>query len=103
MKQPLRIVYGTVADKDVPEALGCLPPAIQHYWCAADVPRAMAAEELSHKAASEGRQGVVCDSVEDALHRAISDRQGGELVAVLGSVFTVGEALSALESEPRRG
>lgn len=103
MKQPLRIVYGTVADKDVPEALGCLPPAIQHYWCAADVPRAMAAEELSHKAASEGRQGVVCDSVEDALHRAIADRQGGEMVAVLGSVFTVGEALSALESEPRRG
>ena len=31
--------------------------------------------------------------------QAIQDRQKGELVAVLGSVFTVGEALSALESE----
>ena len=99
MNQPLRIVYGTVADKDVPEALGCLPPAVQHYWCAADVPRALAAEELSHKAAGEGRSGLVCNSVKDAVHQAIQDRQKGELVAVLGSVFTVGEALSALESE----
>ncbi|MDB4676104.1 Mur ligase family protein [Flavobacteriales bacterium] len=100
MNQPLRIVYGAVADKDVPEALGCLPPAVQHYWCAADVPRALAAEELSHKAAGEGRSGLVCNSVKDAVHQAIQDRQKGELVAVLGSVFTVGEALSALESEP---
>ncbi len=98
LNRPLRIVYATVADKDVPEALHCLPAAVQHYWCAADVPRALSAEGLRDQAALAGRKGVLCDSVEAALLQALKDSQAGELVAVLGSVFTVGEALFALES-----
>ncbi|MDA9863705.1 Mur ligase family protein [Flavobacteriales bacterium] len=97
-KRPLRIVFATVADKDVPEALRCLPEAKQHYWSAADIPRAMGAAELQRKAANAGRMGSVHSTVGAALRQAVKDRREDELVAVIGSVFTVGEALSALES-----
>ena len=44
--RPLRLVYAAVADKDVAEALSCLPDTVANHWCAADVPRAMPVEEL---------------------------------------------------------
>lgn len=94
--RPLRIVYGTVADKDVQEALGCLPDAIHHHWCAADVPRAMEVPRLAELAKASGREGSQHASVAEAVRAAVAARQGSELVVVLGSVFTVGEALTAL-------
>ena len=94
--RPLRIVYGTVADKDVQEALGCLPDAVHHHWCAADVPRAMKVARLAELANASGRKGSQHDSVAEAVNAAVDARQGSELVVVLGSVFAVGEALTAL-------
>lgn len=96
MGRPLRLVYGTVADKDVAEALQCLPPAVAHHWCAADVPRAMEVQTLSGLAIKAGRQGQVHASVAEAVQAALKSRQNEEVVVVLGSVFTVGEALTAL-------
>ncbi|RPG81055.1 MAG: bifunctional folylpolyglutamate synthase/dihydrofolate synthase [Crocinitomicaceae bacterium TMED114] len=98
MGRPLRLVFGTVADKDVAEALQCLPPAVEHHWCAADVPRAMAVQTLSDLAVAAGRKGHAHSSVPEAVLSALEARQGDELVVVLGSVFTVGEALTALNA-----
>jgi len=97
LNRPLRMVYAAVADKDVPEALSCLPPSVHNHWCAADVPRAMAAMTLAKLARDAGRSGTVHDSVAEAVLAARQERSADELVVVLGSVFTVGEALSALE------
>ncbi|MGB1572917.1 MAG: glutamate ligase domain-containing protein [Flavobacteriales bacterium] len=96
--RPVRLVYAAVADKDVAEALSCLPETVHNHWCAAEVPRAMPVEELAALASSAGRTGSVHDSVADAVAAARSRRTGQELVVVLGSVFTVGEALTALEA-----
>lgn len=96
LDRPLRIVYATVADKDVEGALSSLPEAVAHHWCAADIPRAMGVDELARRAAAQGRKGTLHDSVASALQAALSDRKDGELVVVLGSVFTIGEALTAL-------
>ena len=97
--RPIRLVYAAVADKDVAEALSCLPETVDNHWCAAEVPRAMPVAELAALASSAGRTGSVHDSVADAVVAARSRRTGQELVVVLGSVFTVGEALTALEAD----
>ena len=98
MDRPLIIVYAAVADKDIEEALACLPPARAHHWCAADVPRAMPVGELQQRAQQQGRVGKAHESVADAVRTAMTERTGNELVVVLGSVFTVGETLAFLKS-----
>ena len=97
--RPLRLLYATVSDKDVPGALACLPDAVAHHWCAAEIPRAMPVEELARQATAVGRSGHVHQSVAEALNAARNQRSGEELVVVLGSVFTVGEALASLGRE----
>ncbi len=97
MGRPLRLIYATVSDKDVEGALACLPEAAGHHWCAADVPRAMPVDELADRAAVLGRMGDRHHSVEAALEVALAVRKGSELIVVLGSVFTVGEALAHLD------
>lgn len=96
--RPIRLVYAAVADKNVAEALSCLPKTVHNHWCAAEVPRAMPVEELAALASGAGRTGSVHGSVADAVAMARSRRTGQELVVVLGSVFTVGEALKALKA-----
>ena len=96
LDRPLRLVYAAVADKDVAEALSCLPDTVANHWCAAGVPRAMPVEELDRLARAAGRVGESHNSVEAALAAACRERKDDELVVVLGSVFTVGEALTAL-------
>lgn len=98
LNRPLRLVYAAVADKDVLEALSCLPPTVYNHWCAADVPRAMEVQALARLAQNAGRQGTAHGSVAEAVLAARQERTADELVVVLGSVFTVGEALTALES-----
>ena len=96
--RPIHLVFAAVADKDIPAALDCLPEVKAHYWCAADVPRAMPVEQLTEQAAKVGRSGSAYGSVAKALEAAKNEAQTqGELTVVLGSVFTVGEALTALE------
>ena len=97
LNRPLRLVYAAVADKDVSEALSCLPQTVHNHWCAADVPRAMAVETLAKLAQEAGRPGSAHNSVAEAVLAARQQRTGDELVVVLGSVFTVGEALTVLE------
>lgn len=95
--RPIHLVFAAVTDKDIPAALACLPPVQAHYWCAADVPRAMPVGQLAEQAANVDRSGVAYSSVGEALRAAMEKAQSqGELTVVLGSVFTVGEALTAL-------
>lgn len=100
LNRPLHMVYGTVADKDVAAALSCLPPARTHHWCAADIPRAMSSTALAERANALGRQGEAHPTVAAALAAAMAQgREDGGLTLVIGSVFTVGEALTALASQ----
>lgn len=95
----IHLVFAAVSDKDIPAALACLPEVKAHYWCAADVPRAMPVEQLAEQAEKAGRSGATYGSVAIALQAARGEAQvQGALTVVLGSVFTVGEALTALDN-----
>lgn len=89
----LRIVLGTVNDKDLGRMLAQLPQEASYYFCKADIPRGLDAVELASRAAAAGLEGSVHGSVRQALATARDSAHPGDLVLVTGSVFVVAEAL----------
>ncbi len=89
----LRIVFGTVSDKDILPILELLPKEAIYYFCNADILRSMKAKELKSKGNEVGLKGLSYPSVEKALLAARMESQKGDMVLVTGSIFVVGEAL----------
>jgi dihydrofolate synthase/folylpolyglutamate synthase len=89
----LHFVLGMVNDKDVSGILSLLPTSATYYFCKADIPRAMHAEELKHQASQFYLSGKEFPSVREALNEAQSNAEEGDLVFVGGSTFVVAEAL----------
>ena len=89
----LHIVIGTVNDKDIDRMLAQLPVAAGYYFCKADLPRGLDANELARRARRSGLKGMVHPSVATALQAARSAAAKEDLVLVTGSVFVVAEVL----------
>ena len=89
----LQIVLGTVNDKDIHRMLGQLPASATYYFCKADIPRGLDAEELRQRAADHGLQGLSFPSVKAALAAARQAATGNDLVLVTGSAFVVAEVV----------
>lgn len=89
----LHFVYGTVSDKDYLKILRLLPPKAVYYFCKADIPRGLNAEELKATAISLGRKGESYSSVKQAYKAALANAGKNDLVLVAGSIFIVAELL----------
>lgn len=89
----LHFVLGMVSDKDITTVLNLLPKDAIYYFCKAQIPRAMEAEELMEKAATVGLKGKVYGSVAEALRVAGENANDNDLVFVGGSTFTVAEVV----------
>jgi dihydrofolate synthase/folylpolyglutamate synthase len=89
----LHIVIGTVNDKDLARVLAVLPTAASYYFCKADIPRGLAAEELAEKARAHGLTGEVYPTVRSAYSAALDAATPADLVLVTGSVFVVAEVM----------
>ncbi len=89
----LHIVLGFVNDKDIGRALAELPQNAIYYFCKADIPRGLGAEELRKMAAQSGLSGGAYGSVAEALRAARATAAPEDLVLVTGSVFVVAEVL----------
>ena len=89
----LRIVLGTVKDKDIGRMLAQMPREATYHFCKADIPRGLEAVELAARAGAVGLHGTVHGSVREALANARKLAGAGDLVLVTGSVFVVAEAL----------
>ncbi|GAO44467.1 bifunctional folylpolyglutamate synthase/dihydrofolate synthase [Flavihumibacter petaseus] len=87
----LHIVIGMVKDKDISAALELLPKTATYYFTAANIPRALPADELALKAGSYGLSGRSWPDVNQALNAAKAKAGKNDLVLVCGSVFIVGE------------
>ena len=87
----LRIVFGTVNDKDFRKVLALLPTDATYYFCQPAIPRALPAHELAQAAQTFGLKGEVEPDVNQALGRAIAASQPQDLVVVVGSTFVVAE------------
>jgi dihydrofolate synthase/folylpolyglutamate synthase len=89
----LRIVLGMVNDKDIHTMLSLLPTQAVYYFCNADIPRALPAEELQSKASQCQLQGKAYGSVANALGNAKKDADNDDLIFVGGSTFVVAEVV----------
>ncbi len=89
----LHIVFGAVNDKDITRMLALLPKYALYYFCKADIPRGLDAQELLQCATSVGLNGMAFASVKDALDQARARALKNDLVLVTGSVFVVAEVL----------
>lgn len=88
-----RLVIGMVGDKDITSMLKLLPKDAIYYFCNAQIPRALPAEELKRKASEFGLNGNAYPSVSDALDSAKRDASTNDFIFVGGSNFTVAEII----------
>jgi len=91
--EQLHFVYGTVGDKDISANLASLPKKATYYFCKADIPRALDAEELKKQAAKYKLKGEAYPSVNKALKAAQKQAGKNDLILVAGSVFVVAEVI----------
>ncbi len=89
----LHFVVGMVNDKDISGVLSLLPSNAEYYFCKADIPRGLAAEELQKKAFEFGLRGQTYESVRQAYKSAINNAYPNDLVFIGGSNFTVAEVI----------
>lgn len=89
----LHFVFGTVSDKDVSGILELLPKEATYYFCKADIPRSMPADELKILAENFSLKGNSFPSVKVALQDAQSKAQEDDLIFVGGSTFVVAEVV----------
>ena len=89
----LHFVLGMVSDKSINEILKILPRTATYYFCKANIPRALVAEELARQAAHYKLKGSVYASVKSAFNAAKKSAGVKDLVLITGSNFTVAEII----------
>ena len=87
----LHIIIGMVKDKAIEKVLALLPPYAKYYFTKAQIPRALAEDELAAKAAATGLQGSTYTEVNLALKAALTHAHKDDLILICGSVFLVAE------------
>lgn len=89
----LHFVIGMVNDKDINKVLSMLPNDAIYYFCKADIPRGMPADELQKMASQHGLTGSIYKSVNEAYNAALKKANDDDLVFIGGSTFTVAEVV----------
>lgn len=89
----LHFVFGMVNDKKPESMLFLLPKGATYYFCKADIPRGMDANELKQYAFKAGLRGESYSSVTKAFNSAINNAGANDLVFVGGSTFVVAEVI----------
>jgi dihydrofolate synthase/folylpolyglutamate synthase len=89
--QHLHIVIGLVKDKEIEKVLALLPREATYYFTAAQIPRALPANELTARAHALGLIGYAYEDVNTAVKEAMGRAVRNDMILVCGSVFVVGE------------
>lgn len=87
----LHFVLGVVNDKELKNILSLLPKMASYYFCKPDIPRGLDAEILKDKAAGQGLNGAVYNSVSAAYNQALFNANADDVIYVGGSTFVVAE------------
>lgn len=87
----LHIIIGLVKDKEVEKVLSLLPHSANYYFTQAQIPRALAADDLRSKGQTQNLNGESFPDVNTAIKAAKAKAHKDDLILVCGSVFLVGE------------
>jgi len=93
----LHLVIGTVNDKDVTKVLALLPRQATYYFCQADIPRALPADELAALATAAGLTGRTYGPVPVAVAAARAAAAPDDVIFIGGSTFVVAEVAELYE------
>lgn len=91
--QKLHIVFGFVKDKNLASILPLFPKNATYYFCSPNISRGLDAMALKEKAAEFELDGLVYDSVSEALIAAHKNATIQDFIYVGGSTFVVAEVL----------
>jgi len=101
--RPLVLVFGVMRDKAIREITEILFPLAEHVIAThANNPRSASIEEIRAGAARTGTEVHTAPTVPGALEMARHYARNNFLIVVTGSIYVVGEALSAIESSSDR-
>jgi dihydrofolate synthase/folylpolyglutamate synthase len=89
----LHIVTGFVKDKTLDPILSLFPRKALYYFCQADIPRALSADELARQAAGYGLRGETYSTPMAAFEAAKQAASANDMILVCGSVFIAAEIL----------
>jgi len=89
----LHFVLGFVKDKKIESILKLLPKDAVYYFCKANIPRGLDAEELRQIAKKYRLKGQAYPSVKNAYQAALEAAGEEDLIFVGGSTFVVAEVL----------
>ena len=89
--EKLFIILGMSKDKDVESVIAQLPKQAMYGFTAANIPRALSAEDLESMATAAGLKGQSYQDVNMAIEHTLKTAGANDLVLVCGSVFVVGE------------
>ena len=91
--EKLHIVFGVVKDKSIDTILSLLPKDAEYYFCAANIFRALPADDLRIMAREFGLSGETYRSVNEALDMAKKSANEKDFIYVGGSTFVVAEII----------
>ncbi len=96
--QPVTLVFGALADKDIPGMLAELLPRVSRLILTqAEHPRAATVDELAELAHGYGWRVSRIVPVAEALRQAILQSRPGEVIVAAGSLTVAGEVLASWE------
>lgn len=87
----LHVIIGIAKDKEIEKIISLLPKEANYYFTKAQIPRALAEDELAIKAKAIGLQGDSFAEVNQALQTALTKAHKDDLILICGSVFLIGE------------
>ncbi len=87
----LHLIIGLAADKEINEILEILPTYAIYYFTKAQIPRAIAEDDLKKFGNQTGLRGNAYPEVNSAIETAISKSDKDDLIIIFGSIFLAGE------------
>jgi dihydrofolate synthase / folylpolyglutamate synthase len=89
--EKLWVVLGMVQDKDIRTILQLLPMEAHYFFCQANIPRAMPADQLAQLSLATGLKGEVVSDVNQAIKVAKHKAGPKDMIFIGGSTFVVAE------------
>lgn len=86
----LTIVLGMVKDKDVKKVISLLPNDASYLFTEINNPRRLPKEELMQLAKEAGKNGMLIENVNEAIH-FVKENRKNDLVLIFGSTYLVAE------------
>ena len=94
----LILVLGVMADKDINSITGGLTSLADHVICSSpEYFRSARPEDLYKAVSSQGKKTEIIKTLPEAINRAKKIAGKKDMILITGSLFTVGEALTAID------